>query len=413
MENLVLSEDQEIVYNKIALWLANGGIVTENQKNPNVLTFAGLAGSGKTTLLSHICKEFNNSVKFAFCALSGRAASVLGKKLKDQGVPINNGRHYCGTIHKLIYKPIENDKGEVIYWARNNKIDFDVIVIDEASMISEDIFNDLQRYGIDILAVGDHGQLPPIEGKFSLMKDPDLKLEKIHRQAQDNPIINLSFNIRNGKYDLKTYKNNDNISIIKRRDYLDFLQQTFKDTHNPEELLETAVLCYTNFTRSKLNYNIRKIIFGNYNSIPLTNDLVICLKNSNRNEKIPFYNGYRGYFNSPVEEYFDHYFEGKVNFPYEEIELNLNKICKYQFGFNKTFSSFDELKLFGFDVRHWSEVGLLFDYGYSLTCHKMQGSQANNVIIYNERPSPVSDDTYKRWLYTAVTRSSEKLTIII
>ncbi len=83
-------------------------------------------------------------------------------------------------------------------------------------MVSEDIFRDLTSYGIDILAVGDHGQLPPIEGKFSLMSDPILRLEKIHRQAADNPIINLSMQIReNGKIP-KGYVNNEKVQIVKK-----------------------------------------------------------------------------------------------------------------------------------------------------------------------------------------------------
>lgn len=409
----ILSEDQEIVYNTLAKWLSEGGIVVPTQTSQSILTMAGLAGTGKTTILAHLAKEFNDSIRFAFCALSGRAASVLGKKLKDQGVFVNNGTHYCGTIHKLIYKPIENTKGEVIYWARNKSIDYDIIVIDEASMISEDIFNDLKSYGVDILAVGDHGQLPPINGKFSLMRNPDLKLEKIHRQAEDNQIINLSFRVRKGNYKFDYYKNNKNVTIIKKSNYLDFLRESYKDIKNPNDILDLAVLCYTNATRSKLNNIIRNIIFGNIDKTPVSNDLVMCLKNSKRTDKIPFYNGYRGYFDSGIKKLDDHFISGLINFPYEELKLYLTPLNVHQFGFNKTFSSFDELNLFNMQVNHWSDVGLLFDYGYAMTCHKFQGSQCDNVIIYNERPQIVSEDNYRRWLYTAITRSSNKLTIII
>jgi exodeoxyribonuclease-5 len=413
MTNFTLSEDQEIVYNTIAKWLSEGGIVTPSQTNPKILTMGGIAGSGKTTLVSHLANEFKHAIRFAFCALSGRAASVLGKKLKEQGIAVNDGTHYCGTIHKLIYKPVENDKGEVIYWSRNKNICYDVIILDEASMISEEIFNDLLVYGMDILAIGDHGQLPPIEGKFSLMKNPDLKLEKIHRQAENNPIINLSFQIRNGNYDFKNYKSNEHISIIKKNEYIDFLKETYKGVSDPLEILESAVLCYTNATRCKLNTMLRNIVFGISDKLPLTNDVVICLKNSNKREKTPFYNGYRGFIVSSVVEFDEHYISGMINFPYEDMKLYLSPLCKHQFGFAKTFSSFDELKMFGMEVRNWGSVGYLFDYGYSMTVHKMQGSQANNIIVFNERPSPVTEDNYRRWAYTAVTRSTDKLAIII
>lgn len=412
---LVLSQDQEIAYKTIAEWLANGGIVHPKQTNPKLLTLAGFAGTGKTTLVSLISKEFGSAIRFAFCALSGRAASILGGKLKQNGINCGEDSHYCGTIHRLIYKPIENEKGEVVYWAKNPDLLYDIIVLDEASMISEEIFNDLASYGIDILAVGDHGQLPPIEGKFSLMKDPILRLEQIHRQAEDNPIINLSIQIRKSGKIPNNIPNNNHISIIKKHEYLDFLRQTYSDKQNPIDLLDIITLCYTNNTRNRLNSTIRNIVFGSIPSKPISNDLIICLKNIRKpnSKKPPLYNGYRGFLESGVSEYIDHFWSAKVNFPNENIQTRLLNLCKHQFGYPKTFSSFEELNKFGMNVTHWSDVGLLFDYGYALTVHKCQGDQGRHVILFNERPGPVDDDTYKRWAYTAITRSSDKLTIIL
>jgi len=257
-------------------------------------------------------------------------------------------------------------------WARNPAIDYDVIVLDEASMISEDIFKDLSSYGIDILAVGDHGQLPPIEGRFSLMQDPILRLDKIHRQAQDNPIINLSMQIRETGKIPKSLPDNGHISIVPKSQSIDFLKQVYKGKHNPEDLLDCAVLSYKNATRTRLNMIIRNIVFGSLSSVPFSDDLVICLRNvKNSNSKQPpMYNGYRGHFVSGVTEYDDHFWSAKINFPYEGIQTKVNNICKHQFGYQKTFSSFDELEKFGMLVTHWNEVGLLFDYGYALTVHK-------------------------------------------
>lgn len=410
---ITLSEDQEKAHAIIAKWLATGDIVTPTQKNPLLLTLGGYAGVGKTMLTSILAKEFDESIGFAFCALSGRAASVLGKKLTEQGVKFGDGGHYCGTIHSLIYTPIENPDGEVIYWAKKELINCDVIVLDEASMISEDIYRDLCSYGKPILAIGDHGQLPPIEGKFSLMKDPDIKLEKIHRQAQDNPIINLSMLIRERGKIPRDISSNKNISIIKNNEYQDLLRELFQKNKTPHEHLDTAVLCYKNNTRNKLNTLIRKMIFGSFNKVPLTNDLVICLRNSSKKQKTPIYNGYRGFLSSGVSEYADHYYCGNVNFPQENISSYMRMINKHQFGFPKTFSSFTELDKFGMSVKNWNDVGTLFDFGYAMTTHKFQGSQSNNVVLINERPLPVDDDTYKRWLYTSITRSAENLTIVL
>ena len=55
--------------------------------------------------------------------------------------------------------------------------------------------------------------------------------------------------------------------------------------------------------------------------------------------------------------------------------------------------------------------GDLFDFGYALTVHKAQGSQAKRVILFEERFSQMTDDEWRRWLYTAVTRAEEELFI--
>ena len=108
MSEIILSADQESAYKIMAKWLAHGGKVHPKQTNPNFLSLGGYAGVGKSMLVSVLAKEFGTAIRFAFCALSGRAASILGTKLRQQGVTFGDGGHYCGTIHSLIYKPIED-----------------------------------------------------------------------------------------------------------------------------------------------------------------------------------------------------------------------------------------------------------------------------------------------------------------
>jgi ATP-dependent exoDNAse (exonuclease V) alpha subunit len=408
--NIELSEDQEKVYNTIAKWLAEGGIVHPKQKKANLLTMAGYGGTGKTTVISMLAKEFSKSIRFGFCALSGKAASVLRNKLTAQGVSFSPETNYCGTIHGMIYMPIENENGEVLFWDRNPAIPYDVIVVDEASMVSEDLYNDLATYGVDILAVGDHGQLPPIEGKFSLMADPILRLEKIHRQAENNPIINLSMQVRKEGKIPSNYKENANVKIVKKSVYKDFIQEFFTKHKEPYDILDTAILCYKNATRVGLNNLARQTLFGKNITEPLTNDVLICLKNS-KNRKHPLYNGYRGYFSSGVSSS-GHYYKSKIIFPVENINVKLNNICKYQFNRAKTFNSFSEFEEFKYEPQTWSDM-TLFDYGYSLSVHKSQGSQFGTVVLFNERPYLIDDDTYKRWVYTGISRSSENLVLII
>ena len=63
------------------------------------------------------------------------------------------------------------------------------------------------------------------------------------------------------------------------------------------------------------------------------------------------------------------------------------------------------------DKRAETMKGDLFDFGYALTVHKAQGSQAKRVILFEERFKQMNDEEWKRWLYTAVTRAEEELYI--
>ncbi len=63
------------------------------------------------------------------------------------------------------------------------------------------------------------------------------------------------------------------------------------------------------------------------------------------------------------------------------------------------------------DKRSKIMKGDLFDFGYALTVHKAQGSQAKKVVLFEERFPKMTDDDWKRWLYTAVTRAEEELYI--
>src|SRR5262249_34437968 len=93
----------------------------------------------------------------------------------------------ASTIHSLIYKPgDEDDKGNV-KWIKADGLDCHGVIVDEASMVSEEIHNDLRSFGLPLIFVGDHGQLPPVQrsdGRASnLMDRPALTLQKVHRNA--------------------------------------------------------------------------------------------------------------------------------------------------------------------------------------------------------------------------------------
>ena len=131
------------------------------EKKIPYLTLGGYAGTGKTTILGYLNEKLHKDYKgisIAYCSYTGKASQVLRKKLQETGSLKRSD--YVGTIHRLIYKPILDEDDNIIGWEKISVDDFeyDLIIIDEASMVSSDIWQDLLSFEKPILAVGDHGQ---------------------------------------------------------------------------------------------------------------------------------------------------------------------------------------------------------------------------------------------------------------
>lgn len=366
---------------------------TKNKKQ-NFITLGGYAGTGKTTLISELRKKLNTldpKLKIGFCAFTGKAVQVMKNKLIQNGAIFK--KDDIGTIHSLIYRTIEDERGAVLGFIKKelDEIEYDLIIVDEASMVDEKIWNDLMYYQIPIIAIGDHGQLPPISGNFNLMSSPELKLENIHRQAEGNPIIQVSIMAReNGK--IPHQKWNKNIFKVSMAEAYEYYEDLFSSYDS-----DTLILCNFNNTRLRLNQAVRKYL-GFEEKTPQKNDRVICLRNNHEKQ---IFNGMQGYIK---------YIKSKNELSYD-VEIDMDSSLKYYSGLISKDQFNSETTLNNIN-RSYKTQGLdLFDFGYALTVHKSQGSQAKRVILFEERNKHQSDDDFKRWLYTAVTRAEEKLII--
>lgn len=377
-----LSKNQNDVISGVKKWL-------KKPNNKTYITVGGYAGTGKTTLISYLRKELHKeypNYSVAFCSFTGKAARVLQNKLKE-----NNSIYSIdtvGTIHSLIYSPVTNTTGEITGWERRKEIKTNLIIIDEASMVNEEIWNDISSYKIPIIAVGDHGQLPPIRGNFNLMQKPDFSLEEIYRQEAENPIIELSIKARTkGVIEPKVYS-----SVVYKiirgeesaRDTILDLMESYNNT--------TLILCGFNSTRIKLNKYIRGLL-GYETEEPEPGDKVICLKNNHTKE---IFNGMIGKIKS-LEKVDEDLLYVNIDFEEEGIKYH-GQISRKQFNNKEQLFVPKEIDL--------------FDFGYALTVHKAQGSQAKRVIIFEEKSGHMDNETWKKWLYTAITRAEEELYII-
>jgi exodeoxyribonuclease-5 len=382
-----LSADQKIALSALSDW-------HNSKKRAIYITLGGYAGTGKTTLIAEFRKKLHKEhkkLKVSFVSFTGKAAQVLKNTLVRENVLYSDD--YCGTIHSLIYAPIVNDKEEIIGWERKKLVETDLIIVDEASMVDQNIWYDLLSYNVPIIAVGDHGQLPPVSGTFNLMQDPHLKLERIHRQSEGNPIIHLSMLARTeGHIPAGNFA-----AHIKKFD-----KTAPESQEEIQELLsaytpDTIVACGYNHTRVKLNAFIRRALEIE-GFAPKAKDRVICLRN---NHIAQIYNGMIGTLQQVYEEDKDWYF-GEVEF--DDGTSFEGLMLKRQFGevqpINHTRDRQQTLK------------GDLFDFGYAMTVHKVQGSQAKRVILFEERFPRMDDEMWRRWLYTGITRAQEELYLI-
>jgi len=380
-----LSNDQEKALGKLLAW-------HKAPARKQFITLGGYAGTGKTTLISVFKNELaktDRKIKIAFCSYTGRAAQNLKNKLKEAGALCASDS--VSTIHGLIYTMVEDADGRIAGWARKEELARDLIIVDEASMVDGLIWRDLLSYKIPIIAVGDHGQLPPISGSFNLMEAPEITLTQIHRVASGNPIIKVSEYARTtGLVPVKVY----GPGVVKySREDSDAQEKT-------GELLEsyngdTLILCGYNSTRTKINQFIRNSL-GFETAGPARNDRVICLRN---NRKKGIYNGMLGTILNLAADQKDWY-SAEIKMDDQE-KLYSGLIYAPQFGAKSGVNFTKDRRL--------AALGDLFDFGYALTVHKAQGSQAKKVIMFSERFAQMDDEMWRRWLYTGVTRAEEEL----
>lgn len=359
MSEIILTEEQNNAIDMIRKWYYDSIYQT--------FVLSGVAGTGKTTILKHIANALNIS-NIAYCSFTGKAARVMTNK----GTPAT-------TIHSLIYTPREqkdkDGKKIVIFELAKTLGNIELIVVDEASTIGKAIQQDLESFDLPILYIGDHGQLPPISDTVSnLMLNPNVKLESVHRQALDNPIIWCANQVRQGIY-------------LPYGKYGNAVLKTTKDKISIETLSRAnQILCGKNSTRTSLNEDMRK--YYNFKSIyPQDGDKMICLQNEKNTGLVNGMTGICKFYNEKTH---------KMDFISDEDEEYFDLKVDYSI-FKKTKSEYK---------RGVSK----FDYGYAVTTHKFQGSEAENVIIFEEQFG--DDDFHSKWLYTAITRASQKLIIV-
>jgi exodeoxyribonuclease-5 len=387
--------------------------------NEPIFRLFGYAGVGKTTLATHLASLVNGRVYFA--AYSGKAASVLRSK----------GCFNASTIHSLIYIPSDKSKetlqklkeelAETIHEIKSEpeyrtmdppNVDEEaeviklrkkiadeekrlkkptfvlnpdselkgasLLVLDEVSMVGSYMADDLLSFGVPILALGDPAQLPPIKGcGYFVNTKPDTMLTEIHRQAKGNPIIEMATRVRQGK-DLAVGH---------------YGTSTVMEGKPPKELVLGAdqVLVGRHITRRSVINKTRRLLGRGNDPLPVTGDKLVCLRNDHE----------VGLLNGTIWKVAE-----------SEVIPNMNVMSlsvDSEDGDSVTVDAHTQYFKGEEPAFYEIKAAQCFDYGYALTTHKAQGSQWPNVFVFDE--SHCFRNARKKWLYTAITRAAETVTI--
>lgn len=256
-------------------------------------------------------------------------------------------------------------------------------------MVGEELAKDLLSFGVRILVLGDPAQLPPVKGEgFFIDVVPDVMLTEVHRQALDNPIVRMSMDVREGR-GLTPGVYGDSRVVCRQ-------------TMDRDELAELVVqadqlLVGLNRTRVAYNRRVRQLkrLHGESREWhPVVGDRLICLKN---NRQKSLFNG--GMWSALEVKEATGRFEILVGSEDEKRDpVRIKVFDQFFLGTESELS---------WPLRKLSDE---FTYGWAITCHKSQGSQWDNVFLFDE--SGAFREARMNWLYTGLTRAAERVTIV-
>lgn len=445
--------------------LQNSALLPDGGGSPELLAILGKAGSGKTRLLAQLVTELEDAGvsvvsgdyegarskdrrTLAVLAPTNKAASVL----RNQGVPAT-------TIHRILYTPlydpeyekiaewlagkgdrpeIENladtalDRAEAFYnihksipgslaaaglkgsdfilgWTRRED-PLDIAFIDESSMLDDRQFEDLQEIFSTLILFGDPAQLAPVgqSGAMAFDNLPERRkvfLHRIHRQSEDNPILDLAHAL--GDPDLSFHDFEQLIESTARKDS----RVVVAPRVDAGRMARSPVLVWRNATRIRLIHAFRSS-FGAPPTELLPGEPLICdgielpLKHRKKRVDLEARGLIKGaqaiYLGSGRKPGFSRLFV----FGAEEPQVSAATIIKIEApGEEEPF------------IPSAARMGAAFLHGAAVTIHKAQGSQWPDVQVFapdiyaaaQSSRTEAGIPLWKRLAYVAITRAEERL----
>ena len=423
-----------------------------------IFVLNGYAGTGKTTLIAALVDVLREvGIKSVLLAPTGRAAKVLTQYSGQTAL----------TIHKRIYRERTNANYESKFSLDLNKERGAIFIVDEASMLSDStgdgqifgsgsLLNDLISYvrqgkECKLILVGDDAQLPPVGCDFSPALDRCImehfgevsyvSMDDVVRQSAESGILfnatMLRCMIENELYEVPRFRMDfPDIEAINGGELMEKLQ----DAYDSGEREDTIVITRSNKRANRYNEGIRRYNLSAEEAIE-SGDMLMVVKNNyhytERIENCPISfmaNGDIAYLKRirRFEDFYGfHFADAILSFgDYDDLEIEckilLDTISSEAPSLTQEQSRklFDEVEKDYLDIKskikrfreirenpHYNAVQVKF--AYAVTCHKAQGGQWKRVFIDKclFGDEPMTRDML-RWLYTAITRATEKVYLV-
>lgn len=447
---ITLSEEQNNAINSILEFFHNS--------EETAFSLTGQAGTGKSVLINELCNILDKSyTPYVLCAPTHKAALVVQRL---------SGREAL-TLHKLLsltpnIEIFDLDFKELEFRIGSNRIHIPyngLIICDEASMVNDELFKLLveraKQNQSKICFISDKAQLAPVKSKqISLVYDlkEQFNLTKIYRQSSESALIDPLQALRSNyipHFDTHIAEHGSIVCTSEMAEFLKMCRDGLKKAVNKSDILEAKILTYTNARTQAYNDVLRKLLFQDeqqYHKLEFLTgyenldfgrttffnsmDYVIVTDPVKCDIHIPEFMSLPGFTfdlydsltntSSPIsiidrevpQDYLSalaELIEGvrlrAINCP---DKRKSGRIWGIYYKITNSFTTPVDLMYQNRTIKKKS-----FDYGYSMTSHKSQGSSINNIYIDMKDINRCSDDETRRQLqYVALSRTRNNVYIL-
>ncbi|MEG2365742.1 MAG: AAA family ATPase [Alistipes sp.] len=423
-----------------------------------IFVLNGYAGTGKTTLIAALVEALKDlQIKTVLLAPTGRAAKVLAQYSGQKAL----------TIHKRIYRQRTNADYESKFSLNLNTEKNALFIVDEASMLSNAtgdgalfgsgaLLSDLVQYvrsghECRLILVGDSAQLPPVGADNSPALEPaevraygepvyETLDEVVRQEAQSGILFNATLvrcMLENGIYAIPHFEMKfPDIEAVTGGEFLEKLQ----DCYGRYGRSETIVVTRSNKRANRYNEGIRRNVLSAEEEIE-SGDMLMIVKNNyfftEHTEECPMHfiaNGDIAQLRKirRFEEFYGFRFASALlSFgDYDDTEIECKILLDTLASESPSLTRDESSRLFYEVEKDYTEIksklkrfkeirenqhfnALQIKFAYAVTCHKAQGGQWKAVFV--DRclfgDEPMTKDMM-RWLYTALTRATEKLYLV-